>query len=130
MKVSPCGWFGGKGDQWSKGAPHPLDPSPLCPYLPLHFRLGFRVPTTCASPPFPLHFRLGFRVSTTCGGKKFNDNRYWLGVPTTCKYNPHTIYIHIANQPLRCNEPPKNSCTNIPLMFLGPFMNIFMMCRL
>ena len=28
---------------------------------------------------------LGLRVPTTGDEKKFDDNRYWLGVPTTCK---------------------------------------------
>ena len=62
---------------------------------------------------------LGFRVPTTCDKKNFDDHIYCLGVPTTRKYSPHPMCIHIAAKDLR-RSPPRaqnfgSKTANLPL---------------
>ena len=52
-----------------------------------------------------MNVMLGFKAPTTSGGKNFDDDIYCLCVPTTWKYSPHPMSIHIAAKGL-CRSPP------------------------
>ena len=48
---------------------------------------------------------LGFKAPTTSGRKNFDDDILCLCVPTTWKYSPHPISIHIDTKGLRRSPP-------------------------
>ena len=52
-----------------------------------------------------MNVMLGFKAPTTSGGKNFDDDIKCLCVPTTWKYSPHPMSIHIAAKGL-CRSPP------------------------